>query len=168
LNTIAKTDKIAAPTNLRVTGYTSSSITLAWDPPPGAWNVTYSVYKNNDIPSGNTTATEITISNLAPDEAYLFYVTATDNNGTSGRSNPATGRTSPPPIHAITARPAAPHFGTHQMGCSQLNSMTVTLTNNGTTGLNFIGIGFNFNPHFTITTDFCGAGTLPILCSYWV
>jgi chitinase len=75
----------AAPTNLAVTGTTSSSVSLSWTAPSGT--VTgYLVYENGSQVS-TVTATSTTITGLAASTTYAFTVAAYNSAGTSPRSS---------------------------------------------------------------------------------
>ncbi|MFD3261510.1 glycosyl hydrolase family 18 protein [Paenibacillus lentus] len=69
-----------APTNLQVTGKTSSSISLSWAASTDNVGVTgYTVsYGSNEV---NASGTSATISGLAPNTAYTFIVKAQDAAG---------------------------------------------------------------------------------------
>jgi chitinase len=74
----------AAPTNLAVTGTTSSSVSLSWTAPSGT--VTgYLVYENGSQVS-TVTATSTTVTGLAASTTYAFTVAASNSAGTSPRS----------------------------------------------------------------------------------
>ena len=74
----------AAPTNLAVTGTTSSSVSLSWTAPAGT--VTgYQVYANGSQVS-TVTGTSATVTGLAASTTYTFAVAAYNSAGTSPRS----------------------------------------------------------------------------------
>ncbi|GAB3680641.1 hypothetical protein GCM10028857_03640 [Salinarchaeum chitinilyticum] len=84
----------SAPSNLRSTDQTKSSISLAWDH-DGTNTAYYNVYVDGafETTSSSTTAT---ITGLSADTAYTFTVTADDGNGTqSPESNALTASTDP-------------------------------------------------------------------------
>ncbi|WP_344049545.1 glycoside hydrolase family 18 protein [Streptomyces thermoalcalitolerans] len=80
----------AAPSGLRVTGATSSSVSLAWNAVSGATG--YSVYRNGTKVTA-VTGTTATVTGLAPSTSYSFQVTATNAAGESARSATVTGTT---------------------------------------------------------------------------
>jgi endoglucanase len=82
------------PTNVRVTGTTSSSISLAWNPSTDDVGVVgYTVLEGNTVVA-NPTGTTATIGGLAPQTTHTYTVTARDAAGNeSGRSAPVTGTT---------------------------------------------------------------------------
>jgi Raf kinase inhibitor-like YbhB/YbcL family protein len=87
-----------APGNLRATGSTSTSVTLAWNPSTDNVGVTgYEIFKNNETTPTSTadgSATSTIVGNLAPNTEYTFTVKAKDAKGNrSPASNAATGRT---------------------------------------------------------------------------
>ncbi|MFI6096304.1 fibronectin type III domain-containing protein [Lentzea sp. NPDC051213] len=74
------------PGNLRSTGTTSSSVSLAWDASTDNVGVTgYEVYNGSTL-AATVTGTTATVANLKPDTAYSFTVQATDAAG--NRSKP--------------------------------------------------------------------------------
>jgi chitinase len=82
----------AAPTNLAVTGTTSSSVALSWTAPSGT--VTgYHVAENGSV-AATVTGTTATISGLAASTAYTFTVSAYNSAGPSAASNQVSATTS--------------------------------------------------------------------------
>ncbi|WP_112277189.1 cellulase family glycosylhydrolase [Lentzea terrae] len=80
------------PGNLRSTGTTSSSVSLAWDASTDNVGVTGYVLSNGQTATGTTH----TVSGLTPDTSYTFTVQARDAAGNlSGASNSVTVKTSP-------------------------------------------------------------------------
>ncbi len=101
------TEPPTVPGNLRSTGVTSSSVSLAWD--PSTDNVGVVAYELNNGLTVPGTSTSVTVTGLAPSTAYTFTVRARDAAGnTSLPSNAVTATTSP-----ATGGPAVP-FGSHQ------------------------------------------------------
>ncbi len=84
-----------APGNLRSTGVTSSSVSLAWDAATDNVGVTgYDVYTGTSL-TKTVTGTSTTVTGLAPATTYTFTVKARDAAGNaSPSSNPATATTS--------------------------------------------------------------------------
>lgn len=87
---VEPTEPPAVPTNLRVTGYTSSSVSLAWDPPrPADGVLEHVVYCLTDpskealLPGNATTAT---VTGLEPEITYQFAVASRNAVGVSDRS----------------------------------------------------------------------------------
>ena len=71
----------SVPTNLAVTGVTSSSVSLAWTASTDNVAVSgYDVYKDGVL-FGNVSSTSISVTGLTPENAYLFYVVAKDAAG---------------------------------------------------------------------------------------
>jgi chitinase len=82
----------AAPTNLAVTGTTSSSVSLSWTAPSGT--VTgYHVAENGSV-AATVTGTTTTISGLAASTGYTFTVSAYNSAGPSAASNQVSATTS--------------------------------------------------------------------------
>jgi endo-1,4-beta-D-glucanase Y len=96
------------PGNLRSTGVTSSSVSLAWDASTDNVGVTgYDVYNGATLAT-TVAGTTATVSGLAASTAYTFTVKAHDAAGnTSAASNSVTATTS-----GTTGGPAVP-FGSH-------------------------------------------------------
>jgi chitodextrinase len=106
-----------APTNLRVTSLSQTSVTLAWDPSTdNSGSFSYSVNKDGQGFTVPQTQTSFTIDWLSAGRTYTFYVTAVDRSlNTSGKSNilPVT---TPPD----TAAPPAPTLSGLVRGPSQV------------------------------------------------
>ena len=105
----AKTSS-SAPTNLRITAATSSSVTLAWDAPKSDTAIMY--YSIVETPtwkyfSVKPPETTFTRTRLSPDVPYSWVVRAVDMNGRpSADSNTVTYRTppdtTPPPAPTLS------------------------------------------------------------------
>ncbi|MFF9775618.1 chitinase [Streptomyces sp. NPDC013978] len=96
----------SAPAGLTVSGSTSSSVSLAWNPVPGATG--YHVYRGGTKVQ-SVTGTSATVTGLAASTSYAFQVTAANAAGESARSATVTGTTTAPPgggtgvpKHAVT------------------------------------------------------------------
>src|SRR6266508_1613022 len=86
----------SAPTNLHITGVTSSSISLAWNASTDNVGVVAYRIREGDLVRLNPTGTTATVTGLSPNTTHTFTVTALDAAGNeSARSNTATGTTSP-------------------------------------------------------------------------
>jgi endoglucanase len=92
------------PTNVTVTGTTSSSISLSWTASTDNVGVVgYRVYEGTAIVA-NPTGTTATVTGLAPSTSHTYTVAARDAQGNeSARSAPVTGTTRP----ATTGTPVA-------------------------------------------------------------
>jgi glucose/arabinose dehydrogenase len=86
-----------APTNLRVTGTTSSTASLSWTASTDNVGVTgYDVLNADTVVASNVSGTTATVSSLIPDTSYTFTVRARDAAGnTSPASTAVTARTQP-------------------------------------------------------------------------
>jgi hypothetical protein len=82
-----------APTGLRVTATTSTSVSLAWNAVAGAGY--YRAYRSGASTNvGATDGTSITVTGLTPNTSYSFQVAADTTSGSPGpRSSPVTGKT---------------------------------------------------------------------------
>jgi chitinase len=113
----AKPDRIAptAPTNLRTTAITDSTVTLSWNISTDNVGVTgYYVYQSNSM-IGSASSSQYTVKNLSPNTSYSFYIKARDAKGNlSASSNTiqavTTGTTTidqPPQVSGIQVSPIA-------------------------------------------------------------
>jgi glucose/arabinose dehydrogenase/chitodextrinase len=93
----ADTEPPSAPGNLRSTGVTSGSASLAWDASTDNVGVTgYDVYSGGTAIVTGVTGTSATIPNLAADTSYTFTVKARDaGNNVSAAGNAVTVKTLP-------------------------------------------------------------------------
>ncbi|ULR53115.1 chitinase [Streptomyces deccanensis] len=96
----------SAPAGLTVSGSTSSSVFLAWNPVSGATG--YHVYRGGTKVQ-SVTGTSATVTGLAASTSYAFQVTAANAAGESARSATVTGTTTATPgggtgvpKHAVT------------------------------------------------------------------
>ncbi|MGW1019626.1 chitinase [Streptomyces niveus] len=80
----------AAPSGLRSSTVTASSVGLAWSPAAGA--TSYTVHRDG-APDVNVTGTSTTITGLSPATAYRFQVSATNAAGRSPLSSAVTATT---------------------------------------------------------------------------
>ncbi|WNZ08960.1 glycoside hydrolase family 18 protein [Streptomyces sp. 11x1] len=96
----------SAPSGVTVSGSTSSSVSLAWNPVSGATG--YQVYRGGTRVQ-SVTGTSATVTGLAASTSYAFQVTAVNAAGESARSATVTGTTTATPgggtgvpKHAVT------------------------------------------------------------------
>ena len=92
--TTPDTEAPSTPTNLTVTGSTSSSISLSWTASTDNIMVaTYDIYLDGMLKTSSS-SNSITVTGLNPSTTYSFYVKAKDAAGnTSSQSNTTTGTT---------------------------------------------------------------------------
>jgi chitodextrinase len=108
------TEAPTAPTNLRVTAATTSSISIAWDPSTDNVRVRgYSVYVNGD--RSNTSSTSFVIWNVTCGESVAVEVSAYDKAGNRSTRTGATVSAAPCPDRTP---PTAPD-GFRQMATSE-------------------------------------------------
>ena len=101
---------IATPTGLATSLVTTTSLTLSWNPVPGA--TSYSVYRgapgtgtSADPLAGNPGTNSFADSGLTAGTTYQYTVTAFDGTNTSLDSAPLSVTTVPPPPTALAANP---------------------------------------------------------------
>jgi Flp pilus assembly pilin Flp len=141
-----------APTNLVATPG-NRTITLTWDPMPGATSYSITGCGSAINPSANPTGTTATCTGLTNGTTYTVSVTA---NGAGGASAPST----------ATARPVAPPNTPTNLRISTSNSTTVTLTWNAATGATSYNVyGCGFADTSATTTYVC---TRPVSGTYTV
>ena len=92
--TTPDTENPSTPTNLIVTGSTSSTISLSWtDSTDNIMVATYDIYLDGTLKTSSS-SNSITVTGLNPSTTYSFYVKAKDAAGnTSSQSNTTTGTT---------------------------------------------------------------------------
>lgn len=92
--TTPDTEAPTTPTNLAVTGSTSSTISLSWTASTDNIIVaTYDIYLDGTLKTSSAT-NSATVTGLNPSTTYTFYIKAKDAAGnTSNQSNTATGTT---------------------------------------------------------------------------
>jgi chitodextrinase len=107
-----------APTNLRLTGVTKTSVSLAWDPSTDSGAFSYVVRQDNSQSfTVNSSQTHYTLDWMSPGRTYSFYVYAVDNQlNVSGSSNTVTATTDPDLIP-----PSAPVLSVPNVGPSQIS-----------------------------------------------
>jgi hypothetical protein len=110
----AKTLSVQPPLNVRMTGLTSTSISLAWDPPPGpvpaaryeVWGW-YNGGLNYTSYGANITGTSLTVTGLVPGSWHQWGVRAYDAEGYASAFNYGIVVVNPIPAPAqLTAAPA--------------------------------------------------------------
>jgi len=100
-----------APTNLRVTATTRTSITLAWNPSTdNSGTFSYVVRQDNSLSwTVNQSQTSYTLTWMSPGRTYTFFVYAVDSAlNRSGNSNTVTATTQPdltPPTAPVLSVP---------------------------------------------------------------
>lgn len=85
----------SAPTGLRMVGSTQTSVSLAWDPVPGA--VSYTMLRDEVLENPNITGTSYTLTGLEPGHMYQISLSATDSYGQTGPATTITVSTQTPP-----------------------------------------------------------------------
>lgn len=84
----------AAPTGLKTTTVTSSSVALSWSAVPGA--TSYAIYRDG-AKVQTVTGTSVTVAGLSPSTAYGFQVSAVNDAGESAKSATVTATTTAQP-----------------------------------------------------------------------
>ena len=100
---VADVEAPTVPTNLSVSGVTSSTVTLNWTASTDNVAVSgYDVYKDGVL-FGSSNSTSITVAGLTPETSYLFYIAAKDAAGNrSANSASVVGTTAAGPIGPAT------------------------------------------------------------------
>lgn len=93
------------PANLRVTGTTISTVSLAWDRSSDRWSFSYDVLMDGQVrePAASTSTT---LRTIAPGSTHTFQVRARDNSGNVSKLSNAVTVTLP--ASADTTPPSAP------------------------------------------------------------
>ena len=113
----------SVPTGLKVTGTTSSSVSLSWNPSTG--NPTgYTVYRNGTSvgTTGGPNATTFTDLTVSPSTAYSYTVDAFSGSNHSAQSSPPVPVTTPAPGGTAAVQGGAVSTA------SQVTSTTITLS----------------------------------------
>ncbi len=160
------------PTNLRVTGLTSTTVSLAWDAPVGGiavasyqlLGVFNGVFVQYPLSYANITATTFTVTGLAPGTAILWGVSARDTAGNVSSYdylpslvvNPVP---TPAALAAIAASPAAEGFK-FTVQASAVQTTLVQATTNLMDPLSWVTIATN-PPSSTLTFTDANASQFP-------
>lgn len=154
-----------APSNLTVTGKTSSSVSLSWSASDDNAGVTgYDVYANG-IFVISSAVTSVTVTGLSPDTTYTFTVKARDAAGNySAASNEVTVTTDPDSGGAVVSYEAESSANTLAGGAVIANSSNCSggqkvgyIGNGGT--LQFNGISAEAAGSYTMTIYYLTAET---------
>jgi len=106
------------PTNLRVTGTSRTSVSLAWDPSTDNGSFSYVVRQDDSLSwtVPEASGTSYTLTSLSPGRTYTFFVYAVDRNlNASGNSNTVSATT-----QADTVAPSAPVLSVTDVSPSQV------------------------------------------------
>lgn len=106
------------PNSLQAQGVSGTGVTLSWQASQGEGRIAYRVLRNGK-PTGETSSTTVSVSNLTPSTTYAYSVQAVDS---LGYVSPAT-----TPISVHTAAPGAPTAPGSLLGAA-VNASTVQLT----------------------------------------
>jgi len=122
-----------APTNLRSTSVTATSISLAWNPSSDDVGiVVYQVYSGSTVVGTAPAGTTATVSSLAPSTAYVFTVAALDAAGNVSPASAALSVTTQKPVD--TTPPSAP------TGLTASNVTTTSATLSWTASTDNVGV----------------------------
>lgn len=136
-----------APSGLKVTATTATSVTLSWSAVSGADD--YRVYRSGAAENvGTSKDTTATIGGLQPNTSYSFQVAAVSGAGKAGpRSSTATTKTK----SVSLAKPATPRVSSVTATTAQLSTSAVS----GATGynwyLNGVAHGHSDKPSYRVT-----------------
>ncbi|MFI6324234.1 glycosyl hydrolase 2 galactose-binding domain-containing protein [Nonomuraea sp. NPDC050556] len=146
------TEKPSIPANLRVTGKTSTSVSLAWD--ASTDNVGVTGYDVSGGPS--VSGTSATVSGLTPNTSYTFTVRARDAAGnTSDASAPVTQVTDP-----------APTSGVYQAEDATISQGVVESNHTGYTGSGFVNYDNVTGSYVEWTVNAATAGPASVTLRY--
>lgn len=166
----AKPDKTAptAPSNLRVTYVTDTSVSIAWSASYDKSGVKeYLVYRDNGL-VGTVAGTSITISGLLPEQTYNFFVKAKDLAGNiSASSNVLTVTTAKTTVTVPETTTAPTETTTQQTTTSQpvtTTTQTTTATTTTTTSSSkIVGYYAAWSAYSGFTPDKVDAGKVTYL-----
>jgi hypothetical protein len=162
---------VPTPTGLKVTGVTSSTVSLAWDPVSGA--TSYNVYMDGAVKKSGLTNTSTTVSGIAPGSTHNFQVTAV-NVGESDLSQPVSATTpldAPTNLKASNVQPtsftltwdALPGAASYEVFKDRVKVATVTSPT-----YNFIGLSPVSNDVYTVRGVSSGGTPGPMSQDLWV
>ncbi|GAA1256115.1 hypothetical protein GCM10009677_02780 [Sphaerisporangium rubeum] len=137
-----------APSNLRASNVTSSSVTLAWNGSSDNVGVTaYDIYRGS-TPVGSVGGTSYTLSGLSASTTYSFTVRARDAAGNMSQPSNAV---------SVTTSGGGNGGGSCRVGYSVSQwsdgfTATITITNTGSSALNNWTLGWTFPGNQRITS----------------
>jgi chitodextrinase len=117
------------PTNLQVTGKTSSSVSLAWNPSTdnsGVFSYVIHVSNGQNVPVGQN-ATSFTVTGLTARYTYSFYIYAVDGSGNRSSNSNTVSTTLP----ADTSPPTAPVLSLTEAGPTHVRLAWTASTDDG-------------------------------------
>lgn len=122
-------DVTIAPTGLKVTATSATSVTLSWTGVSGA--PSYRLYRSGASANvGTSRDTSATVGGLQPNTSYTFQVAAESGSGKVGpKSSPASGKTK----SVTLAKPATPRVSSITATTAQLSTNAVS----GASGYNW-------------------------------
>ncbi|GGD81825.1 glycosyl hydrolase family 18 protein [Paenibacillus nasutitermitis] len=128
--TASAADPLPAPQNVKITGVTHKSVTLAWDAVEGVdSNSGYQVWYSNGGWAAWTGSPTVTVSGLNPNTSYSFYVTAI--TAANDRSVLVTAKTDEIDPNAYPEPPLTPP---HNLVISDITKSEVKLSWTGSPG----------------------------------
>jgi chitosanase len=106
-NAVSAAGYVSAPSGLKSTAVTSTSVDLSWKAPSKSSKVKfYDVYVDNKYLTSVSTTT-FKVEDLLPSTTYKFYIKAKDSSGNTSRATKTISvKTEPKPITATTATAA--------------------------------------------------------------
>ncbi|MEY9932738.1 chitodextrinase [Catenulispora sp. GP43] len=113
----------SAPTNLTVTGHTSTSVSLSWTASTDNVGVTGYQVKLNGATALTTAATSATVTGLSPSRSYSFAVVATDAAGNLSQPSATVSATTDPAANANLALGKATSESGHTQGYASSNAV---------------------------------------------
>ena len=138
---------LKAPTGLKVTAVTGTSVSLSWVKVEGAsW---YRVYRDGVAQNvGGTDTTTITIGGLEPNKEYRFRVRA---DTTTGKSGPYSAKVTAKTKSQTLAKPATPSVSQITRTSAHLSTHTVAGARSYLWYINGVAHGHSDNPSYRVS-----------------
>jgi len=131
-----------APTGLKVTGVTQTTVSLSWNAVPGA--ASYRVYRSGASTNvGSSTAPSIRIDGLQPATSYTFHVTAFSASASAGPTSAnVTGKTT----GYTLAKPATPTVASITKNSAKVSTRAVAHADGYRWYINGVAHGYSESP----------------------
>jgi endoglucanase len=163
---VVDTQPPTTPANLRVTGTTSSTVSLAWDASTDDVGVTaYQVFRGTTL-AGSATATMFTDTGRAASTAYTYTVVAQDASGKQSTASAAVSGTTTAVTQDYTLA-ASPATATVVRGATATSSIAITRTGSfaGSVAFSATGLPAGVTVSFSPSTTTANATTATFTAS---